>query len=255
MMPATTVGRLSLRILLRDPFLRLMAFLPFVVALVFRVGAPAADAALAEVIDPAAFRLSEYYPVISAFLLQLPGLFAGGVTGFSILEDRDEGILSAMAVTPIGRAGYLTSRLLFPALLAVAGALIVVPLAGLHRPDPLALLLAAAAAAPLAPVSALLLATLATDKVEGLAVWKLVGFLFVGPLVLVLPPAARPAGWPLASYWATRVYLSGPAGEAAAQAAQPVRAAQAAQAAGFAVLALLCAALYLLPVTRRLRRL
>ncbi len=252
MMRASIVGRLSLRVLLRDPFLRLMAVLPFVVALVFRMGVPAADAALAEVIDPSTFRLREYYPVISAFLLQLPGLFAGGVTGFSILEDRDEGILSAMAVTPIGRAGYLISRLLFPAVLAVAGALVVVPLAGLHRPDTVALLLAAAAAAPLAPVSALLLATLATDKVEGLAVWKLVGFLFVGPLVLVLPPAARPAGWPLASYWATRVYLSGPAGEGAAQAAQ---AGQAGQAAGFAVLALLCAALYLLPVARRLRRL
>jgi fluoroquinolone transport system permease protein len=251
-MNASAVGRLSLRILLRDPFLRLMALLPFVVALVFRVGVPAADAALAGVIDPATFRLSDYYPVISAFLLQLPGLFAGGVTGFSILEDRDEGILSAMAVTPIGRAGYLASRLLFPALLAVVGALIVVPLAGLHRPEPIALLLAAAASAPLAPVSALLLATLATDKVEGLAVWKLVGFLFVGPLVQVLPSAAGAAGWPLASYWATRVYLSGAAGSGSA--GSPAGGA-AGQAVGFAALAILCAALYLLPVARRLRRL
>jgi hypothetical protein len=229
-----------------------MALLPFVVALVFRVGLPAADAALAEVIDPATFRLSEYYPVISAFLLQLPGLFAGGVTGFSILEDRDEGILSAMAVTPIGRAGYLTSRLLFPALLAVAGALIVVPLAGLHLPDPARLLLAAAASAPLAPVSALLLVTLAADKVEGLAIWKLVGFLFVGPLVQVLPSGAQAAGWPLASYWATRVYLSGAADAGVAAgavggAAVPI--------ATFLALAVLCSALYLLPVARRLRRL
>jgi hypothetical protein len=246
MIRASTVGRLSLRVLLRDPFLRLMALLPFVVALVFRLGLPAADAALAEVIDPSTFRLGDYYPVLSAFLLQLPGLFAGGVTGFSILEDRDEGILSATAVTPIGRAGYLTSRLLFPALLAVAGALIVVPLAGLHRPDPVALLLAAAASAPLAPVSALLLVALATDKVEGLAVWKLVGFLFIGPVVQLLPSGAQAAGWPLASYWATRVYLSGAVGAGAAHTSH---------AAGFVVLAFLCAALYLLPVTRRLRRL
>jgi hypothetical protein len=242
MIRLSTVGRLSVRTLLRDPFLKLMAVLPFGIALIYRFAVPAADAALTGLIDPATFRLRTYYPLISAFLLELTPLFAGGITGFSLLEDRDEGVLTAMAVTPLGRRGYLAARLVFPVLLAVVCSALAVPLAGLHRPEPAAFLIAVVAAAPLAPVSALLVVALAADKVEGLAVWKLLGFLFLGPAVLILPTAAQPVGWPLASYWVARAYLSegGSAG---------------ASAAGFAAFAVLCAVAYLLPVARRLRRL
>lgn len=245
----STVGGLSVRTLLRDPFLKFMAVMPFGIALIYRFGVPAASGALARVVDPAVFRLSTYYPLISAFLLVLTPLFAGGITGFSLLEDRDEGVFTAVAVTPLGRRGYLTARLVFPVVLSVVCSVLVVPLAALHRPEPDAFLVAVMAAAPLAPVSALLVVALAADKVEGLAVWKLLGLLFLGPAALLLPAAAQPVGWPFASYWVARAYLAGgePGGfDAAGVAAAP---------GAFALLAVLCAAAYLLPVAGRLRRL
>jgi hypothetical protein len=238
------------RTLLRDRFLTFMALLPFAIALIYRFGVPAIDTALARVIDPAVFRLSTYYPLISAFLLGLTGMFAGGITGFSLLEDRDEGVLTALAVTPLGRGGYLTARLLFPALFAVVGSALVVPLAGLHRPEPAAFALAVVAAAPLAPVSALLVVALAADKVEGLAVWKLLGFLFLGPAVLLLPASAQPVGWPFASYWVARAYLAGGGAPGTAAGAAGIPAAVVS-----AFGAVLCTAAYLLPVMGRLRRL
>jgi hypothetical protein len=204
----SAVVAVSGRSLLRDPVLRLMAVMPIVVALAFRLLVPVADAALTRAVDPEIFRLLEYYPIISAFLIQLAGMFAGGVTGFSLLEDRDEGVFAAMAATPLGRGGYIASRLVFPGIAATVGSAVVVPLAALHVPEPGSFVCALIAAAPLAPSVSLLLSGLAGNKVEGLAVFKLLGLLFLGPLVVALPPSFHFVGWPLASYWAARAYLA-----------------------------------------------
>lgn len=223
----SAVIAVSGRSLLRDPFLRLMAVMPIVVALAFRLLVPVADAALTRAVDPKVFQLREYYPIVSAFLIQLAGMFAGGVAGFSLLEDTDEGILSAMAVTPLGTGGYIASRLVFPGFAATVGSAVVVPLSGLHSPAPASFICAVIAAAPLAPSVALLLSGLAGNKVEGLAVFKLLGLLFLGPLVVLLPESLHFVGWPLASYWAARAYL----------ASVPA-------AAGYAALSVICSLVY-----------
>ena len=219
---AALVVPVAARTVLRDPFLRVMGIVPPAVALLFRYSFPAIDQALVQVLDPTVFRLREYFWFAQLFLIQMAGMFAGGISGFALLEDRDEGILTVMRVTPLGRTGYLTGRLLFPVLLAAVGAATVVPLCGLHRPAAQQFFWAVVASLPGAAVVPLLLSGFAANKVEGLAVFKLLGVLFLGPVVLLLPEHLSFIGWPLSSYWAARAYVAGGAVEAAGVAAVSV---------------------------------
>ena len=48
--------------------------------------------------------------IAGAFALVLPAFLVGWVTGFLLLEDRDDGPLMAMEITPIGKGGFLLSK-------------------------------------------------------------------------------------------------------------------------------------------------
>ena len=69
--------------------------------------------------------------------------------------------------------------------------------------------------------------------------FKLLGFLYLGPVLVLLPERAQIAGWPLPSYWVTRAYLAGGG---------------AGTLPGYAALAVLCAAAYAVPALMRMRR-
>ena len=76
-----------------------------------------------EAIDAAAFR-SFGAKGISAALTAVasvpPATSTGWVTGFLLLEDRDDGPLLAIDVTPIGKLGFIIYRVLVTALVTAA---------------------------------------------------------------------------------------------------------------------------------------
>lgn len=165
----------------RDPILLLAATGPLALGVFARLVLPVADRRYVPGLD-----LSAYFPVALAFLVAFPPYIYGFVVGFFVLEDREQGTLSALVASPLTRSGYLRYRGLSAYLLGVVGVVLSVALFGLVDVPPLAVGSVALVAALAGPAVTFLFASLARDSIEGLAINKLLG------LVVVLPALAIP---------------------------------------------------------------
>lgn len=211
----------------RDPLLRWLVGYPIALALVLRWGVPA-------LADPVRARfgieLLDYRVLLVGFMVELLPVLTGMVVGFLLLDERDDATLSALQVTPLGLGGYLAYRVALPIVASVAMTLVTVPLVGLAPVDAGPLFAVALGAAPLAPLFALFLAAFARNKVEGFALTKASGMLFVPPVLayFVAPPwqwlfGLFPTYWPAKAFWAQQgVVWSGGATAAAVPYAVPL---------------------------------
>jgi fluoroquinolone transport system permease protein len=207
------VFRADLRRVLRDRFLLLIVtYLPFMAYAVFRAGLPKLSVYL-----KSRFDLTQYYPPIYMTLIVILPYMFGYVLGLQLLEDKDENSLSAVAVTPFSIERYFFFR---AATYGTIGALIMVvthQIIGVITTVSLwQLLLVALVLIPNAALSALLLSILAKNQVEGFAVMKGSGMLFVGPALSFFVPqhwdllfGIVPFYWPIKAYYVA--YAQGPA--------------------------------------------
>ena len=120
-------GQNDIRLVRRDSILVFLVAYPLVWSLVSRWAVPA----LAQWLRPT-FELQPYYPLIASYLLVLaPPLAYGSVIGFLLLDERDDGTMTALRVAPVPFDGYLAYRFLIPIVLGVAVVWVAVPLAGI----------------------------------------------------------------------------------------------------------------------------
>jgi fluoroquinolone transport system permease protein len=193
-----------LRNIARDSMLRFLLLYPFIIGLLMRWLVPAVTQALAGQLD-----LVQYYPLLGGFfaLLIMPAL-TGTVVGFMLLDERDSGTLRALQVTPLSMGNYLLYRAGFQVVLCVAGSYIITLLMGVIAVPWVELLPLALLAALEAPLFAMLFASLATNKVQGVAVMKGLSLLMVLPFVAWFVPepwqwlfGIVPTYWPLKASW------------------------------------------------------
>lgn len=189
----------------RDSLLRWMVIVPIVLALVVRCALPAISDQLATRLD---FDLLPYYPLIMGFLLLMTPQFVGLVLGFLLLDERDDGTALALRVTPRGPARLLVYRMLVPTAVSFVVTIAVFGVVGTLPFSLPAVLAGGFAASVFAPVYALLIATLAQNKVQGFAVAKVCGLLVVPPILawFVDEPAQFligivPTYWPVKAWW------------------------------------------------------
>lgn len=189
----------------RDPLLRWMIVLPLLFALLFRWLAGLVSPWLTERfgVDPVA-----YQPLLASFVVLLAPMMYGAVVGFLLLDQKDDGTLIALRVTPLTARGYLAYRIAVPTLLGLLITPVALELSGFSRVGPGAQLLAAAAAAPLGPGFALFIAAFARNKVQGFALMKASGALNWIPVIawFVTSPwqiafGLCPTYWPARFYW------------------------------------------------------
>lgn len=152
------------------------------------------------------FGLSNLLLLLAPVAIMLPASLIGWVVGFLLLEDRDEGTLLALSVTPVGKGGVLGFRLIaagaLSAMLAAATLPFVLP--GLDPGHALGVLVLVGLSGVLASVA---LPALARNKVEGLALTKISNLAIIVPLAALLPaPFRYGLGW-LPSYWLGELLL------------------------------------------------
>ena len=110
----------------KDGMLLMACLLPVVCGILFRLGIPGVEALLCTYFQKKEL-LSPFYGLTDVFYSMLaPAMFCFAAA-MVVLEERDEGMASYLCITPLGRNGYLISRLGVPAVLAAAasGALLV----------------------------------------------------------------------------------------------------------------------------------
>jgi hypothetical protein len=179
----------------RDPMLLLATAMSLLPALALHYARIPMDAAAL-----ATFGMTEVSRFFVPIALTIPAALIGWVTGFLLLEDRDEGMLLALDITPVGKSGFLAYRVSVTALLAIALTLYAWPLV-----LPETGLLVALCLAVLVGINtvgfAVVLPAIARNKVEGLAVTKLTNLLAVAPLLAAIPSPLRFLAAPLPTFW------------------------------------------------------
>ncbi|KRE96496.1 hypothetical protein ASG89_31285 [Paenibacillus sp. Soil766] len=155
------------------------------------------------------FRLTDYNDFIATFLLLIVPLLPGTMAGLLILDERDENIISYYAITPLTREGYFRYRLMLPSLLAVLLTTLFLLFSGItnmQMENPFTLILLALEA----PCIAMFLAAFADNKVEGLALSKVTGLLFVGPIIVsFVPEPWQYVGVIVPTFWPAKCYMTG----------------------------------------------
>jgi hypothetical protein len=179
----------------RDPMLLLATAMSIGPALLMVYGRGPLDAAAEH-----AFELAGFSRYIVPFVLILPAMLIGWVTGFLLLEDRDDGPLLALEATPVGKGGFLGYRGTVTALVAAGITLwasnLLLPDGNLLIDALLALLVAAEAV-----MAAVVLPAFARNKVEGLALTKLTNIAALVPFVALVPSPWRYIAGALPPYW------------------------------------------------------
>lgn len=153
------------------------------------------------------FSLLDYSDFATTFLLLTIPLLPGVMAGLLMLDERDENMIAYYAITPLAREGYFVYRLFLPSVLSLLLTCLFFLLSGIAeiRVESLYSLLLLTIEAP---CLALFLAAFATNKVEGLALSKISGLLFAGPIVAAFVPVPWqylgmwiPTFWPAKSYF------------------------------------------------------
>jgi fluoroquinolone transport system permease protein len=201
-----TLGPIDARNIFRDANFKWMIFLPVFLALLLRFGLPPFSAWLQAAYT---FDLIPFYPAILGyfFVLMCPMIF-GMLTGFLLIDERDDNTLTALQVTPLPFRAYLAYRVAIPIVLTIVLMFVIFPLSGLGVFPPEHLLLTALAAAPTAPLFGLTLAAFARNKVQGFAVTKMLGAVLIIPIFAYFTDSpweyaygVFPTYWPMKVYW------------------------------------------------------
>lgn len=184
----------------RDPtllFAILMAFAPAIGIAIWRIqiNAAAFDA----------FGLADFTRYIMPMIISLPAFLIGWVTGFLLLEDRDDGPLLALDITPIGKGGFFIYRTSITAIVTIIITLLamslLMPETGWMMRMLIAILIAIEAVC-----AAFILPAIARNKVEGLAVTKLTNIAAIIPLLAIIPSPWRYLGGIIPTYWIGEIF-------------------------------------------------
>jgi fluoroquinolone transport system permease protein len=201
-----TLGPIDARTLRRDSFLRWIVLLPLLLGAGLYWFVPALTQWLITEYD---FDLVPYHTLITSYMtvLMVP-VILGQVLGFMLLDERDDGTLRALLITPMPIEGYLAYRIGLPLLgssVIVIAVLVLANLAPLpwYQLGPIALLYAIET-----PIMTLLMAGMCENKVQGFAFGKTVGNIMLIPVAayFVDPPWQYLAGvlppfWTLKAFW------------------------------------------------------
>jgi len=168
----------DLRNILREPMLIIILIGPLLLTVFLRFFIPWIERA--SLIN---FDLGLYYPLISGYQLIFVPFLMGMVTGFLLLDERDEGVYMSLIVTPLSMKGYILYRILIPTIVTFIYGLMVFPILGLIKISSVRIISLALITSLEAPLIAMGLGVLAHNKVEGLVLSKGLGLLLLAPLI------------------------------------------------------------------------
>lgn len=193
--------RYEFKTLLRDPMNLFMLIYPFfmlgfvgwlVPAILLRSGVNSNDPSYA---------LSML--LLFLLILAIGGFISGVILGFSLLENKDEQTIKAIAVSPITVTGYTLFKTTYAFIFGILGNFVMLfglkylfadtfsfqygaISFGIANLDPVAIILFSIVSSLITPTAGALMAALAKNKIEGFALMKSGGIIFMVPLLILL---------------------------------------------------------------------
>lgn len=190
-----------LRLIRQDRMLLAAEIAPFLAGIAIRYAVPLAESGLVR-LTGADTVLAPYYALFDLFLACLtPAMFCF-ISAMVMLEEWDDHIDRYLSATALGRNGYYISRILLPALAAFAVTAILLPVFHLTPLSAGATVLLALAGTLQGIIIGLLIVTISSNKLEGMAVTKLSSLMMLGAVIPHFVPAPFSFGFSfLPSFW------------------------------------------------------
>lgn len=174
------VFSIGFRVILRDGIMLVLIPAPFLVGIAFRFLLPWLNHFL---IQRFAITIENYYPLTDGLMMLLAPTLLTMSSAFLLLEESDEGISSYFQITPAGRLHYLAARIGIPALWGFFCSVVIGIVFVLSELSFSSILAISCIATLFSCAVAMMIVTLAANRVEGLAISKLTGITLIGALI------------------------------------------------------------------------
>lgn len=186
-----------------DLMLLVACFTPILAGILIKFGVPLLEKGIQ-------FSLSEYYMIFDLFLSIMAPVLLCFAFAMITLEEMDDKVARYSSITPLGKLGYLLSRLGIPAILAVIITFIVLCFFSLSGQSLSMVTALAFMGAIQAIIVALMIITLSTNKLEGMAVTKLASLTLLGiPAPFFISGNIQFAVGFLPSFWVAKMMQTG----------------------------------------------
>lgn len=161
---------------LRDPLMGFMVFYPILFGVIGRYVLPL-------IAENTGFSIEHFADLIVVILVLLVPHVYGALVGFSILDDRDDHILSSIHVTPLGIHQFLSFRMAVVLILSFIATTYVIWFSNIGDLTFANIIAIAFLVSLAAPMTGLFINALAKNKIEGFAVMKGTGMIIIFPIV------------------------------------------------------------------------
>lgn len=170
-----------LRFVRKDMMLLAAGISPFLMGVAIRFGIPSIDKILMEVTGMSQI-LRPYYSLFDIFYAAItPAMFCF-IAAMVMLEERDDHIDRYLFVTELGKRGYYTSRIVVPALVAFIISVALLPIFRLVVNSFAEVLFLSLAGTFQGIIIALLVVSLSSNKLEGMALTKCSSLMMLGAM-------------------------------------------------------------------------
>lgn len=193
----------------KDSMLLVVCIAPILCGFLLRFGTPFLETLLTDQFNRTEI-LEPYYLLIDLFLVILTPYMFCFASAMVILGEIDDHISNYMAVTPVGKRGYLISRLGFPALISTLASVVLVTLFSLTSINLPMLITLCLLSSALSILISMLIISVSSNKVEGMAISKLAGLVMIGLFIpFFLEGKTQFLFFFLPSFWIGKLGLSG----------------------------------------------
>ncbi|HBG7378998.1 TPA: ABC transporter permease [Clostridioides difficile] len=156
-----------------DPMMFAACFTPFVMGALIKFGIPF----LERITD---FSLQTYYPIFDLLLSIMAPVLLCFAFAMITLEEIDDKVSRYFSITPLGKSGYLFTRLGVPSIISAVIAFIVLLFFSLEKLSIGMTICLALLGSVQAIIVSLMIITLSSNKLEGMAVTKLAALTLLG---------------------------------------------------------------------------
>lgn len=199
--------QIGIRQITRDGMLLVLLPAPFLIGLIFKFAIPFASQFLESRLS---LSLIPWYGLVDGLLICLTPMLMAMVSAFLLLEERDEGIGAFYQITPTEGYAYLMARIGFPmvySLLVTDFAAVIFNISGLSVGT---IVCSSFISTLMGSALAMMIVSIAGNRVEGLAISKLAGVILLGLVTVWFIPAPYAVLTAfLPSFWIGKMMMDG----------------------------------------------
>lgn len=196
--------KMFLKQVFKDGMLMAACIGPILAACLFRFGIPVIERLLCAHFQVEAI-IQPYYLLIDLMLALMTPYLICFASAMVLLTEFDEHMSGYLAVTPVGKGGYLLSRLILPAAIAFLASMVLLLCFSLTVWSlPMAAAVCFLSSLQCVDISLLLFA-FSHNRVEGMALAKVAGLMLLGlPVPFVFPEGFQYFFAPLPAFWSAK---------------------------------------------------